>query len=253
MEYKDLPRRTIITSPFNEKPITSYGIAVIARDTKRCLLVQSNYSIGISYLFHGFYKPVHFDKIKSYITKSEIKILKDIVSSNNIEIFNEQYKKIYNKYPSSTYSYDRLIDIKDDIIEIDSNTLLDNVLFGVPKGRNMYREKSDDTATREFNEETGFTINNLSKYPYKYVTPGIAGNNYELNCWIHVIDKEFDLNEEEVKDKNEICNRIWSKIPYTGDSFIEGEFHIGKTDVGDINIDNETVAFINKYYYSLLE
>ena len=252
--YSDLPRRCIIASPFSNKPISSYGILVIARETNRCLLVQGNYSLGLSYLMHGYYKPVHFEAISSYLTKEEVYFLQKLVSLPKLEgikLFNQKYLEMCGSLPSSVNAYQRLTDIKQDILDIDYESALDSPLFGIPKGKKLHMEKYEDAAKREFNEETGFNIKSLDKAKLiKYRTPGITGIDYELNCWLYVVDKEFELDDSRIKDKREISRCEWVEIPRTGDSFIEGEFHKGKVGNQTVSIDNQTVVIINKYYYN---
>lgn len=243
--YADIPRRTIISSPFVDRPITSYGILAIAKKTGRSLLVQSNYSLGLSYLMHGYYQPVHFQRIKHYLTKDEANMLKRIVFNEDNELFNQQYYQMYHRMPPNDYSYQRLLDLKDDILDLDSTICLDQVLYGIPKGRLNPKEDTIIAAIREFKEETGIKIvNNINPEPYVYKTPGVAGGTYQLKCWIYEVDDEIDLNQTEITDTHEICHRKWVMVPKVGDSYIEGEFHQGD----GIYIDNESTALINMHY-----
>lgn len=245
--YSDIPRRKIISSPFADRPITSYGILAIAKKTGRCLLVQSNHSLGMAYLMHGYYQPTHFNSIKHYLTKQEADTLKKIVFNEDLELFTNQYRTMYHRDPPNNYSYQRLLDLKDDILEIDTTTCLDGVLYGIPKGRLNPKEDTIIAAIREFREETGIKIvSNINPEPYVYKTPGVAGGTYQLKCWIYELEDEVDLNTVEITDKQEICHRMWVTIPQVGDSYVEGEFNCDKEL--DVYIDNESTALINMYY-----
>lgn len=201
----------------------------------------------MAYLIHGYYQPVHFNQIKYYLTKEETTILKRIVSDEDIELFQQQYHKMYHRDPPSLYSYHRLLDLKDDILELDIKYQLDSVLYGIPKGRINPKEDSILAAIREFKEETGISIiTNINPEPITYQTEGVAGGIYQLKCWIYEVDSEIDLNETKVGDTREISNRTWVKIPKVGDSYVEGEFHKGVDQ--PISIDNQSVSLINIYY-----
>lgn len=227
----------------------SYGVLAIAKTTGRCLLVQSNHSLGMAYLMHGYYQPVHFDRIKHYLTKNEASMLKQIVFNEDISLFKQIYQKMYHYEPNTLYPYYRLLDIKIDILDLDASLCLEEVLYGIPKGRLNPREDSIIAAIREFKEETGIkVINNINPEPYVYKTPGVAGGTYQLKCWIYELDDEIDLNSIEIKDKDEICHRLWLNVPNVGDSYVEGEFHAGYNQDRQYHIDNESTALINMYY-----
>jgi 8-oxo-dGTP pyrophosphatase MutT (NUDIX family) len=167
---------------------------------------------------------------------------------------------MYHNKPPSIYSYQRLIDLKEDILDLDTSSCLNSVLYGIPKGRLNPKEDTIIAAIREFKEETGIKIvSNINPEPFVYKTPGVAGGTYQLKCWIYELEDEIELNDFEIRDTNEICHRLWVTVPKVGDSYVEGEFHRG--DVGDgktadtikdhIYIDNESTSLINMYYQSI--
>lgn len=249
-KYSDIPRRNVISSPFYDRKITTYGILTHAKSTNRYLLVQGNYSLGMAYLMHGQYRPVHFDKLKYYITKKELNILKNIVFNEDSELYRNHYMVMYGREPPSLYAYGRLLDIKEDILELDIDRCLEDVLFGIPKGRLNPREDTITAAIREFTEETGIqVVKHVNPEPYVYETPGIVGNIYELKCWVYQIEDEMDLTDTEVRNKNEITERLWLSVPKLPESYVEGEFYCDSSSIPGrkIYIDNESVALINKY------
>lgn len=257
MSYADLPRRVIITSPHREKKINSYGIIAYAKDTNKWLLIQCNYNPGLTYILYGAYRPAYIQTILLNLQLDEINAIKGVVSASVDEgkvLFVELFKKHFLNEPTNLYAYDRLIDLKDEIINFSSESNLTTSLYGIPKGRSRYREQPFDAACREFKEETGISVNTASYILEDTVfieNSGISGRRYNICCWVCIFDNQPLLEEFEVYDTDEIKSREWVKLDLDSipNSFIISKYPKGTIKDGEtIYVDYEAVDMCKQSY-----
>lgn len=256
-DYSSLPRRMIITSSHREKKINSYGILAYAKDTKRWLLVQCNYSPGMNYILYGAYRPVYLESLLLNLNQEELSIIKSIVGPDDpeegLERFESYYEKELGKPLKTRYPFDRLMDLKKEIMGFGGETESQNpetTPFGVPKGRAKYKEEPLTAAIREFAEETGLEIETPSHNESVYVeNPGLTGKRYRIKCWIHVFEEEPDLSAYKEFDTMEIKSREWVTIEDDDlpNSFILSTYPTAKTKTGkSIYLDYESVMLIKQ-------
>ena len=212
MSYADLPRRVIITNPHREKKISSYGVIAYAKNTRRWLLVQCKYSPGLSYIFYGAYRPAYIQNILLNMIRSEVEWIKKVVGlpeDEGKEEFARAYQENLGRPLESFQAYDRICDLKNEILEYDVSQNLGERTFSVPKGRSSPREDSRKAALREFREETGVSAPYLFPETVFLENSGMTGRRYNIKCWICVIEEEVDLNNHPEFDKYEIEDRAW--------------------------------------------
>lgn len=236
-DYADLPRRVIITSSHREKKINSYGIIAYAKDTDRWLLIQCNYNPGLTYILYGAYRPAYIQTILLNLQLEEINTIKEIVRASDEDgrrLFVDYFKKHFLNEPTSLYAYDRLMDLKDEIINFSTEGNLESSTYGIPKGRARYREEPFDAACREFIEETGISVEDASCVLDETIfieNSGISGRRYNVQCWICIFDTQPVLEKFQVYDTDEIKSRGWVKLDL---DTIPNSFVISKYPTGEI-------------------
>ena len=258
LKYSDLPRRVIITSSHREKKINSYGILAYAKDTNRWLLIQCNYNPGLTYILYGAYRPAYIQTILLNLQLEEINSIKDIVNCENydqgLDLFTEYFKKHFLNEPTSSYAYDRLLDLKDEILEFSTESNLISSPYGVPKGRSRYKEEPFKAACREFKEETGIEISSASHVLDGTVyieNPGISGRRYNIMCWVCIFETQPPLDDFEVYDTDEIRSREWVKLDLDSipNSFVLSKYPVGKImDDEEVFIDYEAIDLCKQAY-----
>ncbi len=212
--YADLPRRKVVSSPYLEKCINSYGIVTTCTTTNRWLLVKGRHTFTFRYILYGFYQPVHIAQLLQYLTQDEVRSFKYIAESCNLEEarsrYAELYAKVNEKEPSSFYAFERLYDIRDDFLKYEEHVNPTTLPFSIPMGRARYREDTIETAIREFKEETGFEIvDKVDPRPIRLETQAVTDKKYNIKCWLYCIEKEFDLENSTTFDTDEISERRW--------------------------------------------
>jgi 8-oxo-dGTP pyrophosphatase MutT (NUDIX family) len=217
--YEDLPRRALISSAqktglkTREKKLESYGIMARIKSTNRWLLVRTRNSAALSFILHGAYQPVHLRKLLYGLTINELTTLQDIVTSGSEDHFSDYYYSVFQNHSHTDYSYKRLMDMRDDIMNFDEeNSMCQDTSFSFPKGRRNLREDTIATASREFYEETGVTMNTVIHTPVSYTVKGHSDRIYNIKCWISEYEKEIYLDDFNPIDTKEIAERQWVEI-----------------------------------------
>lgn len=246
LEYKDLPRRSIIRtvqkSGDQNREIKTYGVISRVKAENKWLLVRTRHTAAISYLLHGAYQPVHFENLLKSLTLKELTLIQSI---NNFKDFSNVYTLIFNSNVRGNYGYTRLMDLKEELQVYEFVGELFDTVFSIPKGRKIQEESSQDTALREFYEETGITANSgkLSKTPIIVETTGFADRKYSIELWGFVLQREIDLTTINYPDKREIIERKWIELdPNEYPNAVTS--NCIKTKNGDI--DKETLLLIKK-------
>lgn len=163
--------------------LRSYGLLVIARDTRRAVVVQRRHSIGYLILSSGNYR------------LSQLEILLASLTHNEAELLME----------NSTISHDQLIHAK-----LVDRTDYSTLAFTIPKGTREIHESGLQCATREWTEEVGQDLPLVqwrTNYPLVMVELSSLGRNLETIIYLEVIDYEFELTNHEMTD--EVSSRKW--------------------------------------------
>jgi ADP-ribose pyrophosphatase YjhB (NUDIX family) len=190
------------------KPITSFGILcyrVTPENRYEYLLVQRKDSLGYVDFLRGKYSESNDYQLKN--------IISEITKKEKEDIMNYSYKELWNKlWNRVSETYEIKNEDKFNYIKNNKKHLFDELCiwnepeWGFPKGRRDKKEKDLDTAIREFQEETGysrddikliknlnsfeeiFTGSNLKSYKHKYF---LAKINYEAS----IFDKNYQKSE----------------------------------------------------------
>ncbi len=227
--YIDLPNRLIISSPFCDRPLISYGIIAYCSSTRRWLLVNRRHSPEEIFMMRGSYRNCEIPRLLN--GKSRDELSRDEKSIGNEAYFRDRFiSTIGTSEKDCQYAWERFNEaqplISRYLREI-SGKPTTGWLF--PKGR-MFSpyETPYKCALREFQEETGISIleyssresgkSNLWKKGVHLVSPrplvesfrASNGRIYETRCWIYVFEKEIE--PPPISDLNlpgEIGDRRW--------------------------------------------
>lgn len=244
--YKNLPRRLVIKSENNDDTIVSCG--VICFDQRGyCLLVQGRSSYSLSYLLYGAYRPVHISSILTNLTLEEVKNIKSIVSSKNLEEYYHYFETSLGRKAQDDYGFVRLLDLSEEIEAYNPKINHLEVPFGIPKGRPNKDEKLKTCAVREFIEETGINIleDQLSENNWKIEGPCLNGKRYIFYCWKTVIEN-VKLSDCRVFDTVEINERKWINVKHLPPSYNLNSIPKGEDVEGNlIEIDHDTIKIMS--------
>jgi 8-oxo-dGTP pyrophosphatase MutT (NUDIX family) len=195
-------------------PITSYGIILFRSSDKdpQYLMIRRKDSFGFIDLIRGKYLCNNIRQLQSCIDEmsdyEKVKILKDpfeklwaqLWGDNNcIQYRNEEISssKKFDIIKNGIYVDNNKITLED--IVNNSKTQWNETEWEFPKGRRNFQEKDIECAMREFEEETGFSRENITvidnlmpfeemfvgsnhkSYKHKYYLAYINENNQSLN------------------------------------------------------------------------
>lgn len=210
--YQSLPRRVVVASPFSKKEVVSCGIICKCLQTERYIMVQARFTSACKYLILGLYRPVHFEKLLQYCSKQEVFRFQEFVRLNNYCGFMEFAKRIIPNRYNLDYSFQRLIDLKEELMDFDTKNNIPEPVFTFPRGGIKPQESRMDAALREFKEETGITCpGGVEDPPIHHYEEGLAGRNYHMQCWKTSVEEEIELSEDQ--KNNEIAKCAWVTIP----------------------------------------
>lgn len=203
--------RIITSSPFENTKIISYRLIVLAKTTNRCILVQRKHTVEFLLLLLGHYRPAFLSLLLNLLTEEEYLIVQQLVKDKNQ--FKDLFIGIGLDEKDLEYAYLRF---NESACQIE-NFILKNkqpvgkLTYHFPGGRFSLEDKNElECAKREFVEEVEVELP-----PSVYVSsdPIIIDTlktlssckMIESQCWIYVVEKEFDLpvvnNHIEVNDR----------------------------------------------------
>jgi len=153
-------------------PIMSYGIILFRKNNKvnEFLMIRRKDSFGYIDFIRGKYSPYNVEHIQNIINEMSICEKKRILNYSFIELWklmwgNDANTQYINEENSSSKKFDLiksgLIVRLEDIIN-NSNTNWIETEWEFPKGRRNNREKDLECALREFEEETGISVDNIN-------------------------------------------------------------------------------------------
>jgi 8-oxo-dGTP pyrophosphatase MutT (NUDIX family) len=236
-------------------PIVSYGIIVFKMTDEgiKYLMIQRRHTFGFIDFIRGKYIINNVEQLQLLFNEMST-TEKELIKSNNFDaLWNNMWgitpstSNFKTEESSSQKKFDTLksgIKLEDDsIITIDSliensNTKWSGPEWEFPKGRRNYQEKELICALREFEEETGYSMNSLNvvenvvpydemfigsnhkSYKHKYFLAHMAHDNAMVNKFqeTEVSDLKWLTLEECLTimrpyniEKKEILNKV-SKV-----------------------------------------
>jgi hypothetical protein len=208
-------RRIIVSTPFNIRTVTSYGLMVFAKDTKRWVIVRDKHNAEYILIIKGYYRPTFTKFLLSKITPEESKTIKDCLTST-IDVFIDLYlNKLNLEKNGLLYAIVRMAESRNNILEMINNLDISNntLPWTWPKGRiqhHVFKETDFECAIREFKEEVEIdlppSILNSDKYIEENIVT-LTGRKLESRFWIYVIPNELELHKP--INNPEVCDRIW--------------------------------------------
>lgn len=207
--------RLIIDNTFNTKSIISYGLIVYALDSEKILIIQRKHSVEFVLLMTGNYRPTYLPFLISMLTALERDHL--YYSLQDESYFKNLYiKEFYSKRLNIKYVYTRLMDAKEEIINLlfFFRHKINYLTWHWPKGRpNNSKEDGFACAKREFIEEVEVFLPKplvIDNQIYLSTAKALGGRNIKNKYFFCVIEKEFSLPETCIND--EVSNRKWVKV-----------------------------------------
>jgi 8-oxo-dGTP pyrophosphatase MutT (NUDIX family) len=194
-------------------PITSYGI-ILCKDSPngiQFLMLRRKDSYGYIDFIRGKYSPYNIFQIQNIINEMAIyektkiiekpfeELWKDMwgCDSNLAHYKNEELsslKKMETVKNGISFN-DSIITLKD-IID-SSTTTWTETEWEFPKGRRNYKEKDLNCALREFEEETGFPVNNISVIenilPFEEIYIGTNHKSYKHKYFLAYTNENCDF------------------------------------------------------------
>jgi 8-oxo-dGTP pyrophosphatase MutT (NUDIX family) len=194
-----------------KKPITSLGIICIRyTDKYEYLLVQRKDSLGYVDFLRGKYNEYNEYQLTNIILEMTVAEIDNIKTKKYKELWDKLWNKVNEKYEQKNedkYNY-----IKEHKRELLNNNCWTEPEWGFPKGRRNFKEKDLECALREFEEETGYSKNNLkiikNLNPFDEIFTGSNFKSYKHKYFLAKIDYEDSINESNFQ-KSEIGNMGW--------------------------------------------
>lgn len=246
IKYNQIPQRRVVSSPFPRKEIVSYGIVAIATedDKKWLAMIQPRFTPSMKFFIHGAYRPVYLTELLENMTKPEIIKIQQIASNEDANEFATLFTEItgYKIRENGWYGYQRLLDLKEEIINFNAHTNLTEPPYSFPKGKAYPNEDHLSAALREFQEEMGFRIKfGINPDPIDYFETGIAGREYRMRCWKCNLSKKYDI-ESNFKNNREIMGRAW--VDTSSTSSVEKYPIVNTTNGSQVFVTSEIMTLI---------
>ena len=210
-------------------PITSIGIIVMRRNNNKTelLLIRRKNSLGFVDFMRGKYNINN----KTYIINLLNKMTRDerkLIIEND---FNYLWKYLWGININTQYkneekiSRDKLNNLKTGVIFNNKiytiETLIDEIYetydepeWGFPKGRRNFQEKDLNCALREFEEETGYSKNDVkiiyNIFPLEEIYTGSNYKSYKHKYFIAIMDNNKQPNNH--FQETEISKIEWVPI-----------------------------------------
>jgi 8-oxo-dGTP pyrophosphatase MutT (NUDIX family) len=200
-------------------PITSYGI-ILCRKFEfeyQFLMIRRKDSFGYIDFIRGKYASNNIEQIQNKVDEMSIYEKKRIITEN----FDDLWKLLWGDNPGSQYRNEEVVSSKKfetikngvlldkylnnqviqkitlkDIVE-NSKTNLIETEWEFPKGRRNFQEKDLECALREFEEETGYSRNNIkvidNLLPFEEVFIGSNHKLYKNKYYLAFMKENIDI------------------------------------------------------------
>jgi 8-oxo-dGTP pyrophosphatase MutT (NUDIX family) len=222
--YNSLTPRSVITSPFIQRNIVSYGLAVQACDTKRWLLVRPSMTPNFNMLLRGFYRIGDIDSMIEHCAPDERNLLVSWGPDPPAGAFASLYQSRIGALKTSTggewtpafvFAYSRFMSLYSVIRYwlLNAPASIERLTWTWPKGRrDALEEHPLLTAQREFEEETGLCVGDVTVLdttePVRAAYRSNNGRIYETQLWIATLPCEVEPPKSTGKC-GEVFERAW--------------------------------------------
>lgn len=190
------------------KPISSYGIILFDKDSRKYLLIQRKNSIAFTEFIFGKYQIDDYNYIANMFARmanDEIRLIK--TKPKYSVLWNKIYNSKYNKY--TEHKYNKFLICFSEYIDKIPLSEYNECEWEFPKGRRNNNETDIECACREFYEETNVNISNINITINKFYERYVSSN---LNTYLHVYYLAYLKNKNLVLNKTP-CSEI-SKIKW---------------------------------------
>ena len=207
-----MERRIPVITNYTNHTINSYGIILFAKKEKSWLIVQRKHSYQFILILKGVYRPTYIHIYCPKLHHREIKCIYKILQLG-IPYLKKLYTKLQipNIYLQSAMLF--FADYSDIFLQVLPRCVGVELSWTFPKGRGEYYESNENTARREFSEETNLAIPDDMQYLTRnYLQDQNDSlfncsfvNNYKIACIPQETTLHLDANNLEV------ANCIWIK------------------------------------------
>jgi len=222
MEFDETPIDS--NAPPKRKPIRgilsrhqSYGLAIFARSTCRCVVVKRRYTFAYYDLLRGNYRPTYLDGLLNSLTRDELGLVTKMALNLDRQLLKSEATKYIYQYTDSDFeqAVTMLQYSQQEILTYSRRTDLDNLLeeWTLPKGRQIEDESIIECALRECKEELGISIPKKLAIHASIVETHISRTNgveYIATYWPILVEEEFPLPQ--IEGKNEVSGRCWMAV-----------------------------------------
>jgi hypothetical protein len=196
-----------------KKPIMSFGIICyrIIDNEIQYLMIRRKDSLGYVDFLRGKYNQNNDFHLRNIIKEMTVTEIENIKNYQYSELWDKLWNKKNEKYDRK--NYEKFNYVKNNKIELfdDNNNNWCEPEWGFPKGRRNNRENDFDCSMREFEEETGFSRNNLIILKnIGYFEETFTGSNlksYKHKYYLCKINPENSYNKN--YQKSEIGDMKW--------------------------------------------
>jgi 8-oxo-dGTP pyrophosphatase MutT (NUDIX family) len=211
-------------------PIMSLGIILYKIDDGiiKYLFIQRKDTLGFVEFMRGKYNLENLDYIKDIFKIMTINERDKILKHDFDYLWNELWmnfnnKKFHNEYSSSKEKFYKLkagFKLQDEDYDIEKiNNLVPKIYneteWGFPKGRRNLRESDIDCAKREFEEESGYSLNNYSivdeTLKFQEIFSGTNNIRYQHTYYLakSLNDIKLEIDKNNFNQYSEIRNVKW--------------------------------------------
>jgi 8-oxo-dGTP pyrophosphatase MutT (NUDIX family) len=211
-------------------PITSYGVILFRSSEKglQFLMIRRKDSFGYIDFLRGKYLLHNKEQLQNIFNEmsvTEKERIKNNTFDNLWSIMWGDTNNIYQYKSEESNSQKKFellrngILINNEIISLDtlienSNTIWLETEWEFPKGRRNYQEKDFDCAIREFEEETGYSRNEIkiieNLMPLEEIFIGSNHKSYKHKYYLAYMDKTVDVLYN--YQKSEVSKLEWKTI-----------------------------------------
>lgn len=212
-------------------PITSYGIVLFRSSDNglQFLMIRRKDSFGYIDVIRGKYSPYYIEQIQNSIDEMSMgekqrlihepfdKLWKMMWGDNNMvqyrneEVLSMKKFEIIKNGVKSTGIPNTKINLQDMIDK--STTQWEETEWEFPKGRRNYQEKDLDCALREFEEETGYSKENITVVenvlPFEEIFIGSNHKSYKHKYFLACLNENAVDNDFPDYQKTEVSKIEW--------------------------------------------
>jgi len=210
-------------------PITSYGIILSRSSDKglQFLMIRRKDSFGYIDFIRGKYSPYNIDQVQNCINEMSLQEKERLLH----EPFDKLWKMMWGDTSNVQYRNEEVISskkfetikagvvINSDVITLEdliknSKSTWNETEWEFPKGRRNYQEKDLDCATREFEEETGYSQKDIiiieNILPFEEIFIGSNHKSYKHKYFLAYMNDTIDNLQN--FQKTEVSKLEWKTI-----------------------------------------